>query len=125
MSTNKTQNFGLHVWEGGDPFLRSEFNENFALLDESVRVVIGAYTGKAEYNDVTPQRIELGMKPRVVLVMGVDVASQNSAFSALGGPDGSLSVSLALDDTGFSALNGNTGIGLNRKNKPYYYMALV
>ena len=34
MSTNKSTNLNLHLWEPGDDFLRTEFNENFQKVDE-------------------------------------------------------------------------------------------
>ena len=37
MSTNKTQNYGLHAWEAEDDFLRTEFNENFEKLDTELK----------------------------------------------------------------------------------------
>ena len=64
MSSHKTENYKLHIWEAEDDFLREEFNENFALLDTSVRMVTGAYTG-----DGAAQRvIDLGLTPLAVLV---------------------------------------------------------
>lgn len=33
MSSGKTQQYGLHLWEPKDPFSRQEFNENFERLD--------------------------------------------------------------------------------------------
>lgn len=41
MSTNKTANIGLHLWEGTDPFLRTEFNENFELIDAAMGTRLG------------------------------------------------------------------------------------
>lgn len=35
MSSNKTANLNLHLWEAEDAFLRTEFNENSQLLDEA------------------------------------------------------------------------------------------
>ena len=37
MSTNKTEHYGLHSWVGEDVFLRTEFNENFAKLDDKIK----------------------------------------------------------------------------------------
>ncbi|MCI8539257.1 MAG: hypothetical protein HFF18_11460 [Oscillospiraceae bacterium] len=36
MSTNKSQNLKLHLWEPEDNFLRTEFNENFAAIDTAI-----------------------------------------------------------------------------------------
>ena len=47
MSTNKTTNYQLHKWEADDNFLRTEFNENFAGIDEALgskaEIVTGTY----------------------------------------------------------------------------------
>ena len=37
MSTNKSQNLKLHLWEPEDNFLRTEFNENFAAIDAALK----------------------------------------------------------------------------------------
>ena len=37
MSSNKSQNLQLHLWEPEDNFLRTEFNANFAALDAAVK----------------------------------------------------------------------------------------
>lgn len=36
MSTNKTSNYNLHSWVGTDPVKRTEFNENFQIIDEEL-----------------------------------------------------------------------------------------
>jgi len=65
MSTGKTKHFGLHAWAPGDDFLRAEFNENFAAIDDqAVRVVLGTYVGTGDGT----QHIALGFTPRAVLV---------------------------------------------------------
>lgn len=37
MSTNKSENLGLHLWEAEDDFLRTEFNENFTAIDGAMK----------------------------------------------------------------------------------------
>ena len=60
MSSHLTENFGLHIWEGQDSFLREEFNENFSRLDGMI--VIGSYVG-----DGTAERdIDLGFQPQAL-----------------------------------------------------------
>ena len=121
MSTNKTENYQLHAWEAGDDFLREEFNENFAKLDQALHdhVVAGAYTG-----DGTKDRfMDLGFTPRALLLFNNSGATMNSFV--YGG--------LALLDHGCSAVSIIDG-GLrvtyhsntqsNRKDMKYLYMAL-
>lgn len=50
MSTNKTEHYGLHSWEGDDDFLRSEMNENFGKLDSMVSGEIQALDAKVVEN---------------------------------------------------------------------------
>ena len=39
MSTNTSQNLGLHLWEPTDQVLRTEFNENWQKLDTAVEAL--------------------------------------------------------------------------------------
>ena len=64
MSANKTPNYQFHTWEPSDHFLRTEFNENFAKLDQAVRWTFGTYTG----NTSGTQKIALGFRPEAVLI---------------------------------------------------------
>ena len=81
MSTNKTENLGLHSWVRSDPFRMDEFNENVSKIDKAVggkaeqseldRVDAAAvkfacdiYTGDGR----TDRFIELGFTPKVVFV---------------------------------------------------------
>ena len=83
MSTKKTQNYQLHQWEPADNFLRTEFNENFTKLDavlktglsgleaglgEKIGVVIGTYAGRQTTPEASTRRIELGFRPKMVLL---------------------------------------------------------
>jgi len=130
MSANKTQNFGLHVWEAGDDFLREEFNENFAAIDtQAVRVVFGSYTGNAYDNSAVPQLIELGGKPKAVIVMrydGLHSTSSGYSFGGMGGPGLTSEDTLFLVDEGFQAANNPQRHGfLNKTDYVYYFLALM
>ena len=73
---NYTANYGLHQWEPGDYFLRTDFNEDFKKIDQALgavqstkcEVVIGTYTG----NGAARRTISLGFTPRAVLVESAD-----------------------------------------------------
>lgn len=74
MSTNKTENYQLHAWAAGDDFLRTEFNENFAAIDDllaelptnkKLKIVTGSYFGTGNNGHV----ISLGFRPKLVLVL--------------------------------------------------------
>ena len=131
MSTNKTPNYQFHTWEAADHFLRTEFNENFAKIDaEAVRIIFGVYTGKYDYGAATTTRIDLGAKPRAVMVVPDDGSCANaggSAFDAIAAPGvPAAGNTLTLDGTGFSVSNSSGEyIYLNVKNKKYYYIAFL
>ena len=89
MSTNTSQNLGLHLWEPTDQVLRTEFNQNWQKIDTAVNAaqetaeaaqtaanaVSNAYTpgnkpfkvGSYSGNGST-QTIELGFKPSLVII---------------------------------------------------------
>ena len=58
MSTNKTENLGLHSWVRSDQFLMDEFNENFDAIDKAVaakaeQTALDALTGRMEKERAT------------------------------------------------------------------------
>jgi len=120
MSASKTKCFGLHVWEGGDDFLRSEFNENFAALDGALaglregkaELVMGTYAG-----DGAAQRvIELGFAPRAVVATTNEGTTYTSDSSTYGG--------LALRDAplrGRGAYGGRPALVLGETGFTVYY----
>ena len=69
MSTNKTKNYQLHAWEPGDDFLLAEINENFAALDDGVRMATGTYEGvSSKTNEDIVSSIDLGFTPKAVFI---------------------------------------------------------
>ena len=83
MSTNKSQNLKLHLWEPEDHFLRTEFNENFAALDTAITAaqqtansaltakpyVVGSYTGTGK-----TMTFDIGFRPSFLIVSGPHIA---------------------------------------------------
>ena len=131
MSTNQTANYQLNLWEAGDDFLREEFNENFAALDAAIAakpdVVVGTYSG----NNVYPRDIELGFKPRAVLLMNRNgyAGTSNGNYGGLMLPDNGLytasTLIAKLTDTGFQLVVKYAGsVLLNDSSHRYYYLAL-
>lgn len=127
MSTNKTQNYGLHTWEAGDDFLREEFNENFAAIDEGIFLnvfVTGSYEGTGTSGE-SPRTIELGFRPRVVLLMG-NMSGGNTHLTPTVMAlviDGVRTDKVTLTDTGFTVT-----YQLNQKDdyynpNPYRFIA--
>ena len=133
MSTKKTEHYGLHVWEPGDDFLREEFNENFELLDQGIwknKFVSGSYSGLWVGNSGTgteAQDIELGFRPRVVLLMANLSATNNNQISMIAlAIDGVKTDGFLFSDTGFRVsrlLNQMEGSYTSIKPTPYRYLA--
>ena len=49
MSTNTSQNLGLHLWEPTDQVLRTEFNENWQKLDTAVGAALTPEGAPCQY----------------------------------------------------------------------------
>lgn len=142
MSTNKSANLNLHLWEPEDNFLRTEFNENFEKLDErggawSAQLaqlmtapppyVVGTYKGTGEVIYV-----DLGFRPSFLIIsgQGSGTALQNS-IQYVGISYGSnLSSFVSFTDTGFRVvakadltMTSNEFPKLNLANRNYGYIA--
>ena len=68
---NYTEYYQLHQWEGSDPFLRTDFNEDFQKIDSALKeantgpaCVTGSYLGTGQ--DMT---ISLGFRPSFLAVV--------------------------------------------------------
>lgn len=131
MATNQTRQYGLHLWEPGDHFLREEFNENFADLDAAARVVTGTYTG----DGARERKIELGFTPLAVLVMREDGAMGGgySYFGGLALPGHPVTYAkssevLAMAEGGFIVhsyqLSASYYVSGNDEEQPYHFVAL-
>ena len=125
MSTSKTQNYQLHSWTPEDDFRLHEINENFTALDEAlfskVKPLCGSYTGTGEVN----QHIELGLHPKVVIVMSTICAINDTwEYYALGADGLSGNTALAMDGTGFTtSIDYYKNVSLQRKGAVYHYAA--
>ena len=125
MSTNQTQHYGLHLWEPGDDFLRTEFNENFGAIDGALggkcEILAGSYTG----NGVSGRIISLGCTPKAVLVkdpknessyLHTNEVAHAPAF-AVQGVTGNI---LNVTDGGFTVTNHGL---VNNSGQTYLYIA--
>ena len=137
MSTNKSQNLKLHLWEPEDDFLRTEFNENFAAIDAALKAeadqrtaleqhvtssghVIGSFTGNGG-----TQTITLGFKPSFVIITG-KVTPEGSWYylSNLMVCGGSMGAHFQRTDTGFTVKYvTNATTYTNREGITYAYLA--
>ena len=70
-----TPNLGLHQWQPGDSFLRTDFNEDFGKIDagigQQLKLVTGSFTTDGKAN----REITLGFCPRLLLIFGKRYAS--------------------------------------------------
>ena len=131
MSTT-TQNYGLHQWEAGDNFLRTDFNEDNAKIDAALagtlKIVTGQYEGTyAGGATLVTQQIELGFRPKAVIIFP---HSENMngywTHSALV-LDGSSNNGATINDSGFE-VTGQTNLAyssdINQAHcNPYRYIA--
>ena len=118
----RTENLNLPQWEAHDPIRRGDFNEAMAKLDSMV--AIGSYTGNGG-----TQSIELGFKPRFVIVTGQEMTGGVGATALLGyiaftgGPQ--IQTSVLFTDNGFTVtyVSMNSFPVTNYNGKIYSYVA--
>ena len=136
MSSNKTQNYQLHSWLPQDEFHLTEINENFAALDAAlkaeagsrealttllnsrVRMVAGSYVGQGK----TMAHINLGFKPKAVVIMSTRLFITNSNLFFLAVENGYAESAAKLTDTGFTATSVDT-VYVNSSGSIYHYAA--
>ena len=141
-----TPNYGLHQWEPGDNFLRTDFNTDFAKIDAALQVKADktAVAQKADQSaleavqtlalgkcSVIPGRlvgdgndyqdIVLGARPKAVFLSWG--ASTYLAVKDLN------NYGLLLTDNGFRVQRDNSGSSTNRffnqNGLPLYYLAIM
>jgi len=134
---NKTSNYQLNQWQGSDPVLRTDFNEDNAKLEAALtaglatkaEIVVGTYTGDGAQNRV----IDLGFQPKAVLVMDKtgragDSTGQLWIHGGLAFPGepviyGERNV-LNIVSNGFEVHTENDGhVNTNASNCNYHYIA--
>jgi len=125
MSAQKTEHYQLHQWEPGDSVLREEFNENFAALDASVRIVFGSYVGDRQ----ATRFIDLGATPRAVLLMGANGNTEDSdgglAFPEIPAVSGRYTI-LSVEEGGFNVyFHSSPTIEANNSNYAHHYIAFI
>lgn len=99
----------------------SAINALYTALAGKIGIVTGSYMGQRISSEVaTPsRRIELGFRPKLVLVANANRLSYG-AVAAINDPPGTADW-LVIDNTGFIINNGNFTVDL--KNNCYIYMA--
>ena len=133
MSTNKSEHLNLHLWEPEDDFLRMEFNENFEKIDQlGVHVaecsyVIGTYTGTGTDMEAGGQLVELGFRPRFLLISrGWRYALSLPSTLIVVGESMTEGIGsfLQFEDNGFRVANGGEReLQLDYEGIPFSYVA--
>ena len=137
MSTNKTENLGLHSWVRKDPFRMDEFNENFDKLDRAVganaaavstipKFTCGAYTGDGKKKRL----IELPFAPKMVYVgdaMGrtfyVNAAGGTYTYGGVAVEGGSNSL-VEIVEGGFQVSHIENASTANYNGRTFVYFAI-
>ena len=132
----RTTNYGLTLWEPEDSFLRADFNEDNAKIEEALngmaasmpRIVTGTYSGTGTYGSGSKNTLNLGFRPRLVIITGF-----NSGTAAVGGffvspasagQGGGGAVTVIWSDTGVSWYGNSAAIQLNMSGNGYAYIAI-
>lgn len=138
-----TPNLGLHQWQSGDSFLRTDFNGDFGKIDAAVskktEVVCGSYVGNAvlnlQDNSGNTQDITLGFTPRAILVYRPSASTSNgypNIGMAMNGKD-----IVAAEYSVLEIIPGGIRVGsamklgasyypaFNTRGYEYYYIALA
>ena len=124
----RTTNLNLPQWEANDPIRRGDFNETMAKLDSVVTV--GSYTGNGKELSAGGLHVELGFRPRfVVISKGLEnyanVGTRNMIITEH--MTDKAACYAALDDTGFTigecAAVGTYALKLNEAGLVYDFVA--
>ena len=124
----QTEHYNLPQWEARDPLRRADFNGAMAAIEEGLGAAgalpyaVGSYTG----NGAT-QTIELGFRPRFVVITGQEIGSSTStalvgyiAFS--GGPQ--ISSVLTFEENGFTVtITAQICPMINNNGRIFSYLA--
>ena len=127
-----TTNYQLHQWEASDDFLRTDFNDDFLIIDNAIKAVSDASASGLASLDATKaefvtgnyvgtngtQSINLGFRPTALLI------SSDYYTTAVNRNSGHMM--LTLTSTGFSAQDiGDFGSATpNALGDRYTYLAM-
>lgn len=122
----KTTNYQLPQWEAEDPLRREDFNEAMAKVD--TLHVVGTYKGNGVAMADGGQQIELGFKPRFVIISRgwTSTTATGSCFLAVGTVQiADLANTITFTTNGFQVGTGNGGttLNLNYNGTSFAYIA--
>lgn len=76
-----TPNLGLHQWQPGDSFLRTDFNADFSKIDTAVGGQLKIATGSFTANGTNSLTVTIGLKPKVLILLGRIKTSNGNNFA--------------------------------------------
>ena len=134
MASNQTTNYGLHLWEPEDDFLRTEFNENNEKVDAALgeialaglKLVSGSYIGDGS----TTKRLTFPFSPKLIFI-SINAAGAGHSILVNGQEQ---SCNIAYNTYGFSvswedssvtfSTGANATVLCNSSGQKYYYCAI-
>jgi hypothetical protein len=146
MSTNYTEHYNLCQWEPADKVLREDFNADNAKLDAALAaqktaidaaqasadaafrpsyhpIAVGGYYGNGAAN----RDINLGFRPRAVLVLESSMAMQEGAYQysamVVEGLNYAYGNPVTISDAGFKVYSSKSQL-TNQSGLKYFYIAI-
>lgn len=104
----KTENYSLPQWEAGDPVRRTDFNQAMQNIETGLTAAsyaLGSYTGNGLDLSDGGLHVELGFRPRFVLIskgLASTRALSASTFILTENPNPGVEQFAALDESGFT-----------------------
>ncbi len=104
--------------EEADGALDTRLTSAETALPEKVGIYCGTYTG----NGSSTRSINLGFRPKAVILTNSDKMSNHGGFVYMAG-DGQNTGAVQITNTGFSIAMQNGGYATNYESTPYFYVA--
>ena len=141
---NYTPNYRLHQWEPEDPFLRTDFNEDLAKIDQALQAsgdchfIYGSYVGTGtfgtsapctlDFSDILPEtpkmllvRRSIGTYNYLLVLRGMEstfLSSENTYSNEV--------AHFTWKDTSVSwYVEKNETLQMNLEGETYYYIAMA
>ena len=141
---NYTEHYQLHQWEGSDSFLRTDFNEDLAKIDNALNqlagstlhIASGSYAGTGEAGAEHPNQLTFEFVPKMV-VLTVDAGQEleNGTVLVAGQTRSSgmgtsysggscLNLYITWSEQGLSWYSAKVSYQLNKSGQTYRYFAV-
>ena len=138
MASGYTNKLNLCLWEGSDPVLREEFNENHRKIEGAVDArpmsAVGAYSGTGTSGASNPMRLTFDFTPEVVIIVqdhgthyaaGTVLVRGQTLSAGIGKMDGNngTNISAAWEDNAVRWYAGTAYNQFNGDGAVYFYAA--